>query len=72
VHLRHRRSLDLDLFSLSAEVDLATVRASVRGAVPGLKVLSASDAALHVRGEQVPVDLVRISLCAPRGTGDWR
>jgi hypothetical protein len=59
VHLHHRRSLDLDLFSAAPEVDLSAVSESVRAVVPEMKVFSLSDAALRVRIGQIPVDLVR-------------
>ena len=49
VHLHHRRSLDLDLFSLSGDVDLAALAEAVRVAVPDLQVISMTDAALRVR-----------------------
>ncbi|HSN86038.1 MAG TPA: nucleotidyl transferase AbiEii/AbiGii toxin family protein, partial [Thermoanaerobaculia bacterium] len=49
VHLRHRRSLDLDLFSVSAEIDLARLAEEARVAVPDLEVVSMTDAALRVR-----------------------
>ncbi|KYF49679.1 hypothetical protein BE08_13220 [Sorangium cellulosum] len=59
VHLRHRRSLDLDLFSMSADIDLATLTEAVRVVVPDLQVISITDAALRVRVGDVPVDIVR-------------
>lgn len=59
VHLRHRRSLDLDLFSVSADIDLTMLAQAVRAVVPDLQVISTTDAALRVRVGEVPVDIVR-------------
>jgi hypothetical protein len=59
VHLHHRQSLDLDLFSVSGDVDLAALAEAVRVAVPDLQVISMTDAALRVRVGEVPVDIVR-------------
>jgi hypothetical protein len=59
VHLRHRRSLDLDLFSVSADIDLATLTEAARVAVPDLQVISMTEAALRVRVGDVAVDIVR-------------
>jgi hypothetical protein len=58
-HLHHRRSVDLDLFSVSKEVDLSTLAVSIREKVPDLEVVSASDVSLHARIGEVPVDFVR-------------
>lgn len=60
-HLHHRRSADLDLFSLSKDVDLNAVAESIREAVPELMVIGASDVSLRLRVGEVPVDLVRYS-----------
>ncbi|WP_437915521.1 nucleotidyl transferase AbiEii/AbiGii toxin family protein [Sorangium sp. So ce302] len=59
VHLRHRRSLDLDLFSISADVDLTMLAQAVRVVVPDLQVISMTDAALRVMVGGIPVDIVR-------------
>ncbi|WP_437730650.1 nucleotidyl transferase AbiEii/AbiGii toxin family protein [Sorangium sp. So ce1335] len=59
VHLRHRRSLDLDLFSMSADIDLMMLAQAVRVVVPDLQVISMTDAALRIRVGDVPVDIVR-------------
>lgn len=59
IHLRHRKSVDLDLFSLSADVDLSAVAEAIRIAVPDLHVLGITDAALRIRVGEVPVDMVR-------------
>ncbi|AUX28741.1 MULTISPECIES: nucleotidyl transferase AbiEii/AbiGii toxin family protein [Sorangium] len=47
VHLRHRRSLDLDLFSVSADIDLTMLAQAVRAVVPDMQVISTTDAALR-------------------------
>ncbi|WP_437716709.1 hypothetical protein WMF45_10060 [Sorangium sp. So ce448] len=59
VHLRHRRSLDLDLFSIPADVDLTMLAQEVRVVVPDLQVISMTDAALRLLVGGVPVDIVR-------------
>ena len=59
VHLRHRTSIDLDLFSLAADVDLAVIAESIRVAVADVQVLGMTDAALRIRIAGVPVDIVR-------------
>lgn len=58
-HLLHRRSLDLDLFSVSPDVDLATVADAVRRGVPKVRALSLTDASFRMILEGVPVDIVR-------------
>lgn len=57
--LGHRQSLDLDLFSLGAEVDLGALAHAARGEVPELEVVGMTDATLRVRVGAVPVDIVR-------------
>jgi hypothetical protein len=59
VHLHHRRSADLDLFSLSAGVDLSALASVARATVPDLAVLGATDASLRLLVGEVPVDIVR-------------
>jgi hypothetical protein len=59
VYLRHRTSIDLDLFSLSADVDLSVVAEAIRIVVADLQVLSVTDASLRIRVAGVPVDIVR-------------
>ncbi|MFS8067494.1 MAG: nucleotidyl transferase AbiEii/AbiGii toxin family protein [Byssovorax sp.] len=59
VHLRHRTSIDLDLFSTSADVDLSVVAEAIRIVVADLQVLSVTEAALRIRVAGVPVDVVR-------------
>lgn len=54
-HLRHRQSIDLDLFSLGPDTspgDLAT-------RVPGARVLAMTDVMAHITLDGVPVDIVR-------------
>jgi Nucleotidyl transferase AbiEii toxin, Type IV TA system len=58
VHLRHRRSVDLDLFSLSEEVDLAALAKVARATVPDLEVIGTTDVSLRLRVGEVPVDIV--------------
>lgn len=58
VHRHHRRSLDLDFFSLHAPLDLAAARdALVQEGVP-LEVVSLTDASLRLRIGETPVDIV--------------
>lgn len=58
LHRRHRRSMDLDFFSLHAPLDLVAVRdALLREDVP-LEVVSLTDASLRVRVRDTPVDIV--------------
>lgn len=54
-HLRHRRSADLDLFSVDADADPMAVAAAVEGA----RLLGGTDAAAHLTVGTVPVDVVR-------------
>ena len=57
-HLGHRTSLDLDLFSSDANVDLDEILDALRS-IEGVEVLSRSDARLRLRIEETPVDIVR-------------
>ena len=59
LHLGHRRSNDLDLFSLSSDVDLAAVGDGVRTALDDARLLSQSDAALRMIVGGALVDIVR-------------
>jgi predicted nucleotidyltransferase component of viral defense system len=59
VHLGHRVSLDLDLFSLDDEVDLEAVRRELSKRYPEAKVVSITDAAMTVRLDETEVDIVR-------------
>ncbi len=58
-HLGHRRSEDLDLFTVTPEVSLATVKRAVLRAVPNVSVIGETDVALHLSMTQVPVDFVK-------------
>jgi hypothetical protein len=53
VHLGHRRSDDLDMFSRSADVDIASVEVALRH-VPGIRMIS-----VRAQIGDVPVDIVR-------------
>ena len=57
-HLGHRRSNDLDLFSLDPAFDLRAARRELVGAGDA-EVVALSDATLHLRFEGADVDLVR-------------
>lgn len=59
VHLHHRRSLDLDLFSLSPDEDLSAMSERIRAVLPDLKVLGLTEASLRILAAGVPVDFVR-------------
>lgn len=58
-HLKHRRSLDLDLFSCSKELDLRAVREALLAADHNASVVGETDAVLKMRLLGEPVDLVR-------------
>jgi hypothetical protein len=58
-HLRHRRSLDLDLFSANPNAKLDTVRAALRTAIASFEVISRTDATLRTRIGRTAVDIVR-------------
>jgi hypothetical protein len=69
MHLGHRTSLDLDLFSRSASLDLDRVRTAILGASRRVEVVSRTDVALHLRFEGTDLDVVRYPyapLVAPR------
>ncbi len=59
VHLRHRRSRDLDLFSLAPDANLEAVRAALLAGLADAQVVSATDASLHLRVGSTPLDVVR-------------
>jgi hypothetical protein len=48
VHLHHRQSRDLDLFSLSPDIDLSALAERLSTELPDVKVQSMTDAALRV------------------------
>lgn len=58
-HVGHRRSLDIDLFSLSADADLDAVRRGLDALETDLEVLAQTDAVLKVLIDREPVDIVR-------------
>jgi hypothetical protein len=58
VHLQHRRSDDLDLFSARRDVDLETIAEEI-ASLPGVTIVSATDTAIKLRLGNVPVDVVR-------------
>lgn len=58
-HLHHRRSLDLDFFSFTNNVDLSALRQHLVAAIREVVVLSETDAALRLRIDGEMVDFVR-------------
>jgi hypothetical protein len=58
-HVGHRRSNDLDLFSIAPKVDLVSLRRTLTSRAPSAEVLAITDATLRLRLEGVPVDVVR-------------
>jgi hypothetical protein len=58
LHLGHRVSHDLDLFSREPSLDLEKVRSTLV-TLPETQVTSMTDAALRIRVGTVPVDVVR-------------
>lgn len=58
LHLGHRRSLDLDLFSRAPGVDLARVRDALARTVQTVEVVALTDASLRVLVAGTPVDIV--------------
>ncbi len=59
VHLGHRTSVDLDLFSRGSDVSLDEVRLALATPIPDFEVVSLTDATLHGRLHGVAVDIVR-------------
>lgn len=59
VHLDHRRSFDLDLFSSSGDVDLAAISRRAPTVLPDVKILGVTDASIRMVTGGVPVDVVR-------------
>ena len=57
VHLHHRRSIDLDLFSLTPELDLESLADQLRK--EGATTIALGDATLSLRIGNVPIDIVR-------------
>ncbi len=58
VHLRHRRSLDLDFFSLDAQCDLDSVRDAVLARVSRVRVAAMTEVTLRLDVGGTPVDVV--------------
>lgn len=59
VHFGHRRSEDLDIFSLTPNIDLHAVRASLALSVSSLVVRGETDVMLKVAADGAIVDFVR-------------
>jgi hypothetical protein len=59
LHLGHRRSNDLDLFSVTNAVDLAVMRERLLDAAPDVEIVSANDVCLRLRIDAAAVDIVR-------------
>ena len=57
-HLHHRRSNDLDLFSLDPSADLDAVAAQVK-ALPEAEMIASTDVMIKLRIEGEPIDVVR-------------
>jgi hypothetical protein len=58
LHLGHRVSRDLDLFSTSANKDLDATRRAVLTSIPDTRVTAETDVALHLDCAGTPVDFV--------------
>jgi hypothetical protein len=58
VHLGHRRSADLDLFSMSPGLDLERARVGLVAAMPSAKIVGIGEATLHARCGRTAVDIV--------------
>lgn len=61
IHLDHRRSLDLDLFSLRRDINLDEIATAASAALSDFRVLGQSDATLRAVLGGVVVDFVRYS-----------
>jgi hypothetical protein len=59
IHCKHRRSLDLDFFSLRPDADLGIAERSLSEAFARCEVISRSDAAVQLLCDGVRIDLVR-------------
>ncbi len=59
VHFGHRRSEDLDIFSVTPDLDLHELRASLAISVPSLVVRGESDITLKVAADGAIIDFVR-------------
>jgi hypothetical protein len=58
-HLRHRCSIDLDLFSRRPDADLSRLGAKVTERIEDTQVVSATDVTLTIRAGKLAVDIVR-------------
>lgn len=58
-HLGHRTSRDLDLFTADADADLSRVRDAILRALADAEIVAETDAALRVRTQHGPIDIVR-------------
>ena len=58
VHFGHRRSEDLDIFSIVPDVDLGAVRASLAASAPTLLVRGETDVTLKVAADGAIIDFV--------------
>lgn len=73
VHLGHRISRDLDFFSLRPDVDLETVKESVRLVFAGAETVAQTDTAVQLLCDGAPIDFVRYRyppLCPVERTAD--
>jgi hypothetical protein len=73
-HLRHRTSVDLDLFSRTRDADLDAVARGALAVLDDAEVIAATDATLTMRVGGVEVDVVRypyplLSQCVPGPEG---
>jgi len=59
IHLGHRRSLDLDFFSKTPDVDLEALKAAAAACFSQVQVVAQTDTALRLLCDQVPIDFVR-------------
>lgn len=59
LHLAHRASVDLDLFSRAGDADLDDAERALREILGEIRVLSRSAASLQVIAATVPIDVVR-------------
>jgi hypothetical protein len=59
LHLGHRRSNDLDFFSVSASLNLTEMRDRIIDAAPDVEIVSVTDACVRLRLESAAVDIVR-------------
>ncbi len=58
-HLHHRRSLDLDFFSVGSFADFDVVKTEVRVAFDEVTVVGESTVAIRLLCDQVPIDFVQ-------------